>query len=60
MDGVKTGKSEAYHALISKKCGEHYLAEFTYPFNAHINQKGLSQRLLNACISCRSKPKQQL
>jgi hypothetical protein len=46
--------------LISKKCGEHYLAEFTYPFNAHINQKGLSQRLLNACISCRSKPKQQL
>ena len=50
----------SFGLINSKKCGEHYLAEFTYPFNAHFNRKGLSQRLLNACISCRSKPEERL
>ena len=60
MGSVITGMSGIYPTFNSKKCGEDYLAEFTYPFNAHFNRKGLSQRQLNACISCRSKPEQRL
>jgi hypothetical protein len=39
MGCVITGMSGAYPTFNSKKCGKHYLAEFTYPFNAHFNVK---------------------
>jgi hypothetical protein len=39
MGSVITGMSGAYPTFNSKKCGKHYLAEFTYPFNAHFNVK---------------------